>query len=421
MKPNKESGNFSQGINTKHILPTVFLLLFVLFIHGCQPEPTGTSEEIGLSFPTETNTPKPTGTSSPTPTPTLTPTSTPTPSPTVTLTPTLTPTPTQQGGGQGKLLTSHCEAGKSHRACLKSIYTMNLDGSDLQLLIEDTNPIGGFLFSPDGRYIAYRAGYIGTQKLKIANADGSQARVVMEKIDDDSPYFSWSPDSKMIAYVMRGDLYTYSLDDDHHTRLTDTEYVVERNPQWSPDGENIAFGDIRRNKHLYIINKDGGEIIQLPGTEGISPNLILWSPDSQKIAFNYGYIDLSDMTITFLSGGSHGVWNCSEGPQYCSSYSPSYWAQDSLTVYVIVEARCCERFPAYIAEIILSTLEERVFFEVHESMMERPDRISIRLSPDGKLALIGLSDVYDDRSELYLFSLESGHATRIEKGGIWIP
>jgi Tol biopolymer transport system component len=75
------------------------------------------------------------------------------------------------------------------------------------------------------------------------------------------------------------------------TRLT-KELSYEGQPSWSPDGSKIAFvyvkdeGDGYSNYHIYVMNADGSNWVQLTDTNITWNNLKPdWSPDGTKILF----------------------------------------------------------------------------------------------------------------------------------------
>ena len=69
------------------------------------------------------------------------------------------------------------------------------------------------------------------------------------------------------------------------TRLT-VSAADDRNPDWSPDGQRIAFSSERHeNGNIYVMNSDGSEVTRLTNADRNvhNPNPD-WSPDGQRIA-----------------------------------------------------------------------------------------------------------------------------------------
>jgi Tol biopolymer transport system component len=183
----------------------------------------------------------------------------------------------------------------SNRGDIYHIYLMNIDGSDLRRLTHE--PIDDFSprWSPDGKHIAFSR--IGS--LYVMDSDGANVRRVTEAESEaaappckaGSFLGGWSPDGKQLTFYAAS--VTRSLGqvcivnvDGSGLKVVVSEppgYHVE--PAWSPDGEWIAFRDIRDNNHeIYVVRPDGTSVKDLtnsPATD-LEPD---WSADGQWIVF----------------------------------------------------------------------------------------------------------------------------------------
>lgn len=107
----------------------------------------------------------------------------------------------------------------------------------------------------------------------LLSPDGGQLVYVLGKAD-------WKA-NKQIRHIWR-----INADGTDPIQLTNGE-EGERNPRWSPDGEQIAFiatrGDSEENQ-IFLIRNDGGEALQLTRHE-TSVSSISWSLDGASIYF----------------------------------------------------------------------------------------------------------------------------------------
>ena len=148
------------------------------------------------------------------------------------------------------------------------------------------------------------------------DADGSG---VTRLIDDDayddlSP--DWSPDGQRIAFYRRdalesggdgdADIYVMNADGSEVTRLTDNN-AADYFPAWSPDGRRIAFssdrdGDYRDgNRDIYVMNADGSGVTRLTDDDARDDDPA-WSPDGQRIAFRYDREGNADIYVMNADG-----------------------------------------------------------------------------------------------------------------------
>jgi Tol biopolymer transport system component len=103
----------------------------------------------------------------------------------------------------------------------------------------------------------------------------------------------WSPDGERIAFVgkrkpeARFGLYVMNADGSRPKRLTSDAWEAQY-PDWSPDGRKIVFTGVRNfGFDLYVIDVDGSNVRRLTQTPE-EENWPTWSPDAEKIVYAFG-------------------------------------------------------------------------------------------------------------------------------------
>jgi len=99
----------------------------------------------------------------------------------------------------------------------------------------------------------------------------------------------WSPDGKQIAFYSdrsgSTEIWRCDPNGEHLKQLTSFGGPLTRNPRWSPDGRYIAFDSVSNRAHLHIIPSDGGRDHIL--TSGDSTDIIpAWSHDATTVYFS---------------------------------------------------------------------------------------------------------------------------------------
>lgn len=141
-------------------------------------------------------------------------------------------------------------------------------------------------YSPDGRRIAFTSDRAGPPEIYIMDADGTNADMFTTYSFSSKNYRSnpdWSPDGLNIAYQAyypdasgNFQVFTMSLRDRTPKQLTsDGE---NEDPSWAPDARHLVFTSTRSGvKQLWVIDTQSGRIRQLTHSAGTS-RLGAWSP-----------------------------------------------------------------------------------------------------------------------------------------------
>ncbi|MEZ4668694.1 MAG: SUMF1/EgtB/PvdO family nonheme iron enzyme [Anaerolineae bacterium] len=193
--------------------------------------------------------------------------------------------PTAQGGGSGQILFA------SERDGDQEIYVVDVDGSNLRMLTNNTSTDTDPSWSPDGKQIAFASDRTdGTSQIYVMDADGSNIRQITsgESVAT-SPV--WSPDGQRMAFAADVDsiqqILVMNADGTDILQLTnhsETGFL----PRWSPDGDQIAFTALNKGACcvVLVMDADGKNIKEfLPGI-GRSIFSLSWSPDGQQIVFD---------------------------------------------------------------------------------------------------------------------------------------
>ncbi|MDQ3548408.1 MAG: hypothetical protein M3439_06260 [Chloroflexota bacterium] len=179
------------------------------------------------------------------------------------------------------------------------VYIANADGTDARLLSEDA-PDGAS--APTWSFDGTRLAYIQQPGVWVADADGTNRREVTEGMQS-AFWPSWSPVDDWIAFTgyerEYSAVYLVNAAGSEQVKLS-PDGVLGTNPAWSPDGSWIAFTAYDLNDEdteLHLIRPDGSDHRAIDLSKSASQ--LNWSPDGQWIAFTTVYAE-SDGPITSI-------------------------------------------------------------------------------------------------------------------------
>ena len=151
------------------------------------------------------------------------------------------------------------------------IYTMDADGSHVKQLTHELGYDGGPVFSPDGKFIVYRAHHPKTAQ---------EIRDYKELLAQDQIRPTY-----LELWIMKAD----GSDKRHITNLGAASFA----PSFFPDGQRIIFASNvgstggMGNFELYAVNADGGNLERITYTEGFD-GFPMFSPDGKKLVWVSG-------------------------------------------------------------------------------------------------------------------------------------
>ena len=155
---------------------------------------------------------------------------------------------------------------------------MWLSGNGEQLIYEKDGLL--HLFNPESRT---------AKQIPIeVKGDFPWAELRLEKVTSRATNASLSPNGKRIILEARGEIFTVPVEDGSPRNLSRTSGAADRNPIWSPKGDQVAWFSDEDGKgyQLLIASQDGlspAKKISIGDAKMVwEPN---WSPDAKFIAF----------------------------------------------------------------------------------------------------------------------------------------
>jgi dipeptidyl aminopeptidase/acylaminoacyl peptidase len=207
------------------------------------------------------------------------------------------------------------------------LYVMPTDGGEAQQLTKLDKGVHGFDWAPDSVRIAIAAEAPDTKAMKdrkesfgeyhVLHADYEMTHLWLVELPKTDAAgrtvagpepklltpgetmsvggFSFSPDGKRIAFSAQrdpdlisgfsSDIYTVTLADGAVKKIVDTP-GPDSNPQWSPDGTEIAYVTANGNKFFFysntrvaVVGSEGGTPRVLTAAFDEDPDLLRWAPE----------------------------------------------------------------------------------------------------------------------------------------------
>jgi dipeptidyl aminopeptidase/acylaminoacyl peptidase len=216
------------------------------------------------------------------------------------------------------------------------------------------------------------------QQLWVVSAEGGEPRLLAEGHEP-----TISPDGKLLAYILHGQVWTLALDD---AQAKPEQLLQMRGSasglRWSPDGSRLAFVSDRGNhSFICVYSEQSHSLAYLDPSTDLDSNAA-WSPDSTRIAFLrippdkntlvYGphrtALPWSIRVVDVASGKAHEVWRAAEGVgsayRETASQDQLHWVMGDQIVFPWEREGWLHLYAAQVSGGTAQELTQGVSFEV---------------------------------------------------------
>jgi tricorn protease len=211
----------------------------------------------------------------------------------------------------------------SDRDRIMNMFVYNLDTKETKKVtdfalydIKFPSAGGNMIVFENGGYI-YKFNTDNKKFEKVSVVIEDDALWARAEYKDASKYIrtaGMSPNGERIIFGARGDVYSAPVGKGITRNLTNTPGIHERNVNWSPDGQYIAYiSDASGDNEIYIVKQDGSEeAIQLTYNADTYKFNIKWSPDSKKILWadrmmRLQYVDIKTKKVNLVTRSNYDI------------------------------------------------------------------------------------------------------------------
>lgn len=168
------------------------------------------------------------------------------------------------------------------------VWSLNRFGGDAVQITDIAQGISEFEWSPDGKRLLLLIRDAKPEELTTDKEDDKKIKpIVVDRLQFKQDYTGYLDRN-------RTHIYTFSPGDSIPVQITSGDYD-DSQPQWSPDGKNIAFvsnrstnPDANDNSDIWIVdavNSDKGQNLRKITTNKNADHSPAWSPDGTHIAY----------------------------------------------------------------------------------------------------------------------------------------
>jgi Tol biopolymer transport system component len=186
---------------------------------------------------------------------------------------------------------------------VQSIYAIPVSGGEEQRLTSDTTQKWGVAWTPDGREIVFAD---SSWLWKISRRGSERERLPFGQ-DGVQP----SIRGNRLVYVQRrwNNKNIWRRDINSLVSASPPDKIIsstrgESGPQFSPDGNKIAFESTRSGAYeVWLCRSDGSRLMQLTHFNPSVTGTPRWSPDGQQIVFDSRPAGNADIFVIAVQGG----------------------------------------------------------------------------------------------------------------------
>jgi Tol biopolymer transport system component len=213
---------------------------------------------------------------------------------------------------------------------VEDIYVVPTEGGQPQRVTHDNRGTDGHTWTANGRSLVVASRRDGSfPSLWRFPLEGGSPERLTEEMFAESPAVSRR--GGHIAYVRRGNdvnIWRTSVAGGSPVRLI-ASTMTDTSPQYSPDGNHIAFRSDRSGYfEIWVCDPDGRKPVRITNFHGPLTGSPRWSPDSQEIAFDTRPAGNADIYLVRADGGHLRQLTTNSASQVVPS-----WSADGKAVY----------------------------------------------------------------------------------------
>lgn len=186
-------------------------------------------------------------------------------------------------------------------------------------------------------------------------------------------------------------------------------------PAPSPDGSKIAFVSLQSDlliNGIFVVTRADGSVVQLTHGDGANPQ---WSPDGSQIAYSCGVNNLNDFSksdICVMNADGTGVVNLTEGSKASDSYP--HWTPDGHIVFMSNRDVSAN---GLFSEIYIMAGDGTAVTQLTKD--KKYYNVNPVVSPDGTKIVYESNKEVPTGSEIYVMNIDGSSPIRLTNDELW--